>query len=44
MKDEIKQHQQEKVDFLKFASVNCHSSMKAYYQGELYKWRKLLKK
>jgi len=34
----------EKVQFLTYACINCHPSMKGYYQGELEKWTKLLNK
>ena len=31
----------DKLQFLKHACINCHPSMKAYYQGEYAKWLKI---
>lgn len=44
MQNEQIQHAQEKVQWLKYASVNCHPSMKPYYQNQYAKWRLVLKK
>jgi len=33
-----KQYAEQRVKELKYACINCHPTMKAYYQGEYKKW------
>ncbi len=44
MKTEQQQHQEQKLQFLKHACINCHPSMKGYYQREYAKWLKITNK
>ena len=37
MKADQLKHAEEKLQFLLHAQINCHPSMKAYYQGEYIK-------
>ena len=37
-------HAEEKLQQLKRACINCHPSMKAYYQDQYYKWNGHLQK
>ena len=43
MEQQIK-HAEEKLQQLKHACINCHPSMKAYYQEQYYQWNLQVKK
>lgn len=37
----MEDYAKQKVAFLYHACINCHPSMKAYYQGEYAKWKQI---
>lgn len=42
MENQIK-YTEEKVKFYLHAQINCHPSMKAFYQGKFIEWNNILK-